>query len=158
HFRLAPPPRLDVRVCTDLSCRLRGGETLARRCEQAARTRAAGEAMVAPVSCLGRCDGAPALTVNDEPFHALDDTATASMLAAIEGRGPLPIPRPPRPLAAVNLDPYGDGMPRWAALRRLVETSDIAGALAALKAADLRGLGGAGFPTAVKWEAVRTAP
>jgi NADH:ubiquinone oxidoreductase subunit F (NADH-binding) len=30
--------------------------------------------------------------------------------------------------------------------------------LAALKAADLRGLGGAGFPAAVKWDAVRKAP
>src|SRR5438445_6875979 len=33
----------------------------------------------------------------------------------------------------------------------------VAGALATLKAAQLRGMGGAGFPAAVKWEAVRNA-
>jgi formate dehydrogenase/NADH-quinone oxidoreductase subunit F len=158
HFRLAPPPRLDVRVCTDLSCRLRGGEALRRRCEAAARTRPAGEITVTPVSCLGRCDGAPALAVNDDAVHGLDEADTEALCAALEGRGALPTPPPPRPLGAVHLDPYTDGRPRWAALRRLVESGDVAGTLATLKASGLRGLGGAGFPAAIKWDAVRTAP
>src|SRR5207249_9499394 len=33
-----------------------------------------------------------------------------------------------------------------------------AGVLATLKAADLRGLGGAGFPAFAKWDRVQTAP
>ncbi len=158
HFRLAPPPRLDVRVCTDLTCHLRGGDALRHRCEAAARTRPAGEVTVAPVSCLGRCDGAPALAVNDESYHGLDDADVAAICAAIEGGGALPAPPGPVPLGAVHLDPYADGRPRWAALKRLVESNDVAGTLATLKASDLRGLGGAGFPAAIKWDAVRQAP
>src|SRR5207237_901139 len=68
-------------------------------------------------------------------------------------------PPPPAPVAAsvLRADPDGPGEPRYAALRKLVESGDVAGALATLKAAQLRGMGGAGFPAAVKWEAVRNA-
>ena len=40
----------------------------------------------------------------------------------------------------------------------MLETRDWDGVMAQLKAAGLSGLGGAGFPTGVKWEAVRNAP
>ena len=30
HFHLTPPPRIDVRVCSDMSCHLRGGDELRR--------------------------------------------------------------------------------------------------------------------------------
>ncbi len=53
--------------------------------------------------------------------------------------------------AEAALSPYG-------ALRKLIETRDLDGVIAQLKAAGLSGLGGAGFPTGVKWEAVRKAP
>jgi NADH:ubiquinone oxidoreductase subunit F (NADH-binding) len=54
-------------------------------------------------------------------------------------------------------EPY-QGEQKYGALRRLVDTRDWEGVIAALKAAGLSGLGGAGFPTGVKWEAVRKAP
>ena len=44
------------------------------------------------------------------------------------------------------------------ALKRLVESRDWTGTFAILKAAGLRGLGGAGFPTESKWQLVRQAP
>jgi len=44
-------------------------------------------------------------------------------------------------------------------LKRLVGTSDWEeGVIAELKASGLPGLGGAGFPTGIKWKAVRDAP
>jgi len=51
----------------------------------------------------------------------------------------------------VDSEPYG-------VLRKLVETKDWEGVIATLKTAGLAGLGGAGFPTGNKWEAVRKAP
>jgi len=83
HFRLAPPPTRDVRVCTDLSCRLRGGEALVHDVEAAAHARPAGEVTVERVSCLGRCDGAPALTVNDTPYWRLDAGARDALIRAL---------------------------------------------------------------------------
>src|SRR5205814_5367454 len=46
----------------------------------------------------------------------------------------------------------------YAALRELLKTGNRAGVLATLKAADLRGLGGAGFPAFAKWERMQSAP
>src|SRR4029077_10971225 len=54
-------------------------------------------------------------------------------------------------------DPYRDSE-HYGALRRIVGTRDWDGVIAQLKASGLSGLGGAGFPTGVKWEAVRKAP
>jgi NADH:ubiquinone oxidoreductase subunit F (NADH-binding) len=57
---------------------------------------------------------------------------------------------------AVASDPY-KGSGEYTVVRRLVETRDFLGIIAALKAAGLRGMGGAGFPTSSKWEIVRNA-
>jgi NADH:ubiquinone oxidoreductase subunit F (NADH-binding) len=43
-------------------------------------------------------------------------------------------------------------------LKSFVQTKDFAGLIATLKASGLRGLGGAGFPTGMKWELVRNQP
>src|SRR4029077_10220074 len=54
-------------------------------------------------------------------------------------------------------DPYRDSE-HYGALRRIVGTRDWDGVIAQLKASGLSGLGGAGFPTGIKWEAVRKTP
>jgi NADH:ubiquinone oxidoreductase subunit F (NADH-binding) len=59
--------------------------------------------------------------------------------------------------ARLAVDPYEPGE-RYGAARRLAAGDDAAGVLAALKAAELRGMGGAGFRTGLKWEFVRNAP
>jgi NADH:ubiquinone oxidoreductase subunit F (NADH-binding) len=51
-------------------------------------------------------------------------------------------------------DPYDDGE-NYGVLRKLAATSDWDGVLAQLKASELRGMGGAGFPTSMKWDLVR---
>ena len=48
-------------------------------------------------------------------------------------------------------------LPATRSVRRFVETRDWGGILATLKASGLRGMGGAGFPTGMKWEMVRNA-
>jgi formate dehydrogenase beta subunit len=64
HFRLEPPPDVEVHVCRDQACHLGG----AAQCLSMLRGVAAefgGEARVSVdgVSCLGRCDGAPAVLI-----------------------------------------------------------------------------------------------
>src|SRR5581483_9065762 len=51
-------------------------------------------------------------------------------------------------------DPYA-GSETYGALRRLIASRDWDGVIAQLKASGLSGLGGAGFPTGIKWDAVR---
>ncbi len=149
HFRLTAAPAIDVRVCTDMSCMLRGGARVHESFAQVAASHAPGKVAVAPVSCLGRCDGAPAVSVNDVPYWGIEDGVQRA-LAAVEMGGALPAPAAP-PRIALRSDP---GTP-YAALRRLLATRDVDGVIAQLNDAGLRGMGGAGFPTARKWEAVR---
>jgi NADH:ubiquinone oxidoreductase subunit F (NADH-binding) len=56
HFHLAPPPRVTLRVCRDVACHLKGADDAIRRLQELA-----GDGVrVEGVSCLGRCDRAPA--------------------------------------------------------------------------------------------------
>ena len=160
HFRLTPPPRVDLRVCQDMSCHLRGACELRARLESRfpASGHGAGEQDVAirDVSCLGRCDEAPAVSINERIFAGVDDGEITEMVQGVLGGRELPEPARMRHGAKCASDPYGDGK-HYGAVRRLVETRDWDGAFAALKASGLRGLGGAGFPTESKWQLVRAA-
>jgi NADH:ubiquinone oxidoreductase subunit F (NADH-binding) len=51
-------------------------------------------------------------------------------------------------------DPYPDAE-KYGALRAVIAAKDWDGVLARLKEAELRGMGGAGFPTSMKWDLVR---
>jgi len=64
HFRLEPPPLVEVLVCRDLACHLaRAPELLERLKEVAAEFGGGAGVQVETVSCLGRCDGAPAALI-----------------------------------------------------------------------------------------------
>jgi NADH:ubiquinone oxidoreductase subunit F (NADH-binding) len=152
HFRRSPPAELEVSVCRDLSCRMRGATGARTRLEERATGRPGVE--VRPVSCLGRCDRAPACLVNGRPappgaaLEAMDDPAA--------GRPPA-IPDTPRP-DPLDCDASQHGEPRYALLRDLVARAAFADVPERLEAAGLRGMGGAGFPTGRKWALVRDQP
>jgi NADH:ubiquinone oxidoreductase subunit F (NADH-binding)/NADH:ubiquinone oxidoreductase subunit E len=64
HFRLKPPPEVEVRVCRDQACHLRGAIACRERLEAVATEFGGpGQVKVEGASCLGRCDGAPAVLV-----------------------------------------------------------------------------------------------
>jgi len=155
HFRLDPPAPVEVRVCADMSCHVNGAPGLHAAFEAEAQ-RVSG-VNVLPVSCLGRCDRAPAVAIND---HILDGVAESEVpdmvLAAADGKLQ-PRPRPSAVPPVLRSDPYG-GTPRYEAVQQYLATRDPQAVLATLKASGLRGLGGAGFPTATKWELVLRAP
>jgi len=157
HFYLVPPPQVDVRVCADMSCHLRGADRLKLDLEAAFRGTDPQTVSIREVSCLGRCDHAPAVMMNDEIFADIDSRGTIAMAQTLLAGGSLPEPhaRPERSPAAC--DPY-NGLGGYQVVRRFVEKRDWQEIIATLKTSGLRGMGGAGFPTGMKWEIVRNAP
>ncbi len=159
HFRLTPPPRADVAVCADMTCHLRGACDLKRRLELQYKGMGSKDVVIRDVSCLGRCDHAPAMSLNDNIYSSLDeDSAVALVNEAIAGR---PLPHPKKYVRAKGArlasDLY-DGEGRYEVVKKYIETRDAGWVISTLKASTLRGMGGAGFPTGLKWEIVRNAP
>ncbi|MGH8276265.1 MAG: NAD(P)H-dependent oxidoreductase subunit E, partial [Steroidobacteraceae bacterium] len=139
-------PSLTVRVCDSLSCALFGAEGLL-----GALQRELGPAVrVVRAPCVGLCDHAPAVEVG---HNFLKRASVASVKSAVTHRDTHPhIPD------YIDYDAYC-AAGGYRTLERL-----RSGALAVddvLKVLDdgaLRGLGGAGFPTARKWRSVRGEP
>jgi len=157
HFRTDPPKQVQLRVCHDLSCWLRGADERIARLKE--RYGADANVEFVEGSCLGRCDIAPACTVNETPETV--DRAGAAVTAAREttathGNGhPYLVPAPAKADVAWPNDPYPTPEDRYAVLRSVLagrlDTVDI---IAALKDSGLRGMGGAGFPAGRKWDLV----
>jgi formate dehydrogenase beta subunit len=154
HFRTDPPVKVELRVCHDLSCWLRGADERIAAIKE--RYGSDADVEVVEGSCLGRCDIAPACTVNEMPFPL--DEADAGVAVAMEtGREPADTtPQLPTVSAARwPNDPYSAREDRYAVLRDvLAGRLDAASIIATLKETGLRGMGGAGFPTGRKWELV----
>ncbi len=152
HFRTTPPPKVALHVCHDLSCWLRGGED--RIAAVKARYGEDTDVELVEVSCLGRCDTAPAADVNEHPAPMSD---VDSLVEAARGDGVAEAVASTRTEPWPN-DPYPAGSEvgeRYASLRALLAgelTADQV--VATLSASGLRGMGGAGFPTGKKWELV----
>ena len=69
HFRTAPPPqRAEVACCHDLSCWLHGSD---ERIAELQRARSP-NVEVREVSCIGRCDRAPAVSTEDSGVRRSD--------------------------------------------------------------------------------------
>ncbi len=123
HFRTAPPAAAEVACCQDLSCWLRGSD------ERLEELRADPSIELRAVSCIGRCDMAPA---------ASSDTT---------GVRRSEVQRPN--------DPYEPDARDYRVLRAaLGGEREMPALIEELKESGLRGMGGAGFPTGTKWELV----
>jgi len=160
HFHLKPPARVDIRVCTDMSCHLRGASLLKQELQDRLKARGGTDCSVREISCLGRCDGAPALLIStkaDEQIYdnISSDRAADIALRSLDGEA-LPRTRPERLRRELQCDPYKNTA-KYRVLYSLVQTGDYTGVISQLKDSRLRGMGGAGFPTGSKWEMVRNA-
>jgi formate dehydrogenase beta subunit len=152
HFATEPPKPVKVAVCRDLSCWLRGGDAQMRTI--AARYQADDDIDLHQVSCLGRCDIAPAAMVNARACAAVNVEGLVKRVRSkpldhgVAGTGR----RWPN-------DPYEDRADRYASLRAALggELSGDA-IVATLEESGLRGMGGAGFPTGRKWRLVAAEP
>ena len=161
HFHLAPPPKADVRVCADMSCHLNGASELRSALQSSFANSRPEDVQIRDVSCLGRCDHAPAVSLNDYIFT--DVTASmAEQLTRAALRGELLQDlHHASPSAVCKSDPYAGpaaAEKKYAVTRTLVQTQNWDGVIASLKESELRGMGGAGFPTSLKWDLVRKQP
>ncbi|MBL8797123.1 MAG: NAD(P)H-dependent oxidoreductase subunit E, partial [Planctomycetia bacterium] len=154
-YRLTPPPAADVKVCRDMACCLHGSAHL-REALQAFGTEL-GSVVVEGVSCLGQCDRPVAVSINEHVYRGLPEEELRTRIRAAVAREPLPHQHADRAPLGWKIDVY-QGKPAYDALRRWAEKPDADGLLKSLETANLRGMGGAGFPTFRKWSAVRAAP
>jgi NADH:ubiquinone oxidoreductase subunit F (NADH-binding)/NADH:ubiquinone oxidoreductase subunit E len=157
HFHLEPPPKAEIRVCADMSCHLSGACELRAELMLRFASTSPDDVKIRDVSCLGRCDQAPAVSIND---HILTDmtAARAEHLARAAMRGePIHEPHPEEARVACASDPYGNGE-KYGVVRSLIQSKAFDDVLAQLEAAKLVGMGGAGASTSFKWGIVRKQP
>jgi formate dehydrogenase beta subunit len=158
HFRLTPPPKADVCVCQDMSCHLRGADALRASLEDRLQNLSSAEVTIRGASCLGRCDTAPAVAINDRIYSRLTESQLEQIVRDAVTQGAQPEPAASRRNVPCASDPYAAPTERYAAVRRFIQSRDADSIFADLKASGLRGLGGAGFPAETKWQAVRKQP
>ncbi len=147
HDEQTPPPEITVRVCDSLSCQLAGAEALHQALSQGTNP---DQVRVVSAPCMGRCDTAPVVAVG---HHHVGNATPENVNQAIDQRRIRPAPIPWQRLA----DYQSSGGYRLLIDCRVGRVS-VDQLLEELEHAGLRGLGGAGFPTFRKWQAVRAEP
>jgi NADH:ubiquinone oxidoreductase subunit F (NADH-binding)/NADH:ubiquinone oxidoreductase subunit E len=157
-YRLTPPPAVSVKVCRDMACHLQGAPRLQQSLEAYGRELGGSQVEVCGVSCLGQCDKPVAVLVNDHHvYRGLSEDELRARMRTSLAHEPLPHQKVDSSPLGWKIDPY-DGNPRYEAVRQFVANPDANTLLKKLEIANLRGMGGAGFPTFRKWSAVRGAP
>lgn len=162
HFRLKPPVRVDVRVCDDMSCHLYG----ARQLRHALQRQYAGMediVQVRDISCVGRCDHAPVVSINEHYHDSSDFRSVAAfidkeLVAPRAERHSVPPRSPEERGIRIQCDPYESKDEQYTIYKRLLFARNFDETLALLKTGELRGMGGAGFSTYIKWEGARKSP
>jgi NADH:ubiquinone oxidoreductase subunit F (NADH-binding)/NADH:ubiquinone oxidoreductase subunit E len=151
HFLTEPPKRVTLHACRDLSCWLHDADERIAAIRQ--RYGPDADVEFTEVSCIGRCDAAPAVSVNERPAAAGD--AGTLIAAARDGQVP---PAEPRSYAGGRPwpnDPYASVAQRYGVLRAVLAGElDTGQIITALQDSGLRGMGGAGFPAGRKWDLV----
>lgn len=77
HYRRTPPAQCRVSICRDMSCRLRGSVQIAAELRGLVSKVGEERLSVHEASCLGRCDRAPAMLI--ENTVSLDIGSTVSL-------------------------------------------------------------------------------
>jgi NADH:ubiquinone oxidoreductase subunit F (NADH-binding)/NADH:ubiquinone oxidoreductase subunit E len=154
-YRLSPPPSVEVKVCRDMACHLKGADRLRESLDAFGKELGGPEVSVCGVSCLGQCDQPVAVTINDHHvYRGLSEDVLRQWMRIAYTRGTLPHQHVKSGPLGWKIDPY-DGKPRFDALKAFLKDPNVDVLLKKLEVAGLRGMGGAGFPTYRKWSSVR---
>ena len=157
-----------IRVCTDISCSLHGGDAVLEAvCQhlssEPGKPCSEGEYRIEQVTCLGLCNHAPAVLSGESAIGpALPEQAPAIVARSL--------PRPPSHVSGdLRLLTANCGGESPADLARYRAGGGYQGlqralgmppaeVIAEVKASGLVGRGGAAFPTGVKWESAASVP
>jgi NADH-quinone oxidoreductase subunit F len=176
-LRRQPAGKYHVQVCTNISCMLRGGNELYQHVQKRLgignrEVQKSGTFSLEEVECMGACSGAPAIQVNYDFHEELDADKVDAILEQLE-RGKIPKPVPvisgslhPRHPDEVVVISKRFGMPNstkmdayresggYLALEKALKQMTPDSIIDEVKKSSLRGRGGAGFPTGMKWSFV----
>jgi NADH-quinone oxidoreductase subunit F len=176
-LRRKPAGKHHVQVCTNISCMLRGAQQLYEHVQQKLgignkQTTPDGMFSLEEVECIGACTGAPALQVNYDFYENLSTEGVDALVDGIDaGRRPQPVActsgavhqRHPAEVLVISqrfgipnshkLEVYlgNDG---YKALEKALKQMTPDEVIEEVKKSNLRGRGGAGFPTGAKWSFV----
>ena len=176
-LRRKPAGRNHVQVCTNISCMLRGGNELYAHVQKRLgignrEVSPSGTFSLEEVECIGACTGAPAIQVNFDYFENLDNDKVDVIFEQIQdGKKPKPVPvisgalheRNPNEVVVISqrfgipnsrsIDTYlqTEG---YQALEKALKQMTPESIIDEVKKSSLRGRGGAGFPTGLKWSFV----
>jgi NADH-quinone oxidoreductase subunit F len=175
-LRRKPAGKYHVQVCTNVSCKLRGADKLWEHAQRKLEighkeTSADGAFSLEEVECLGACTGAPAMQVNYDFYENLTverfDAITAQLdrgdhpatsqptSGSVHKRHPDEVPVVSRMFGTPNSHTMAvylkhDG---YEGLKKALSMSPEQ-VIEEVKKSGLRGRGGAGFPTGMKWSFV----
>jgi NADH-quinone oxidoreductase subunit F len=173
-FHTAPVGRRELRVCTSLPCRLRGGLDLLAQLRrrlgiEPGETTPGGEVTLTEVECLCACEMAPMAQLDERFVGPLAGDVLELLVqdALVAPGSPECTPEPEPYVDAsgpVLSTRFGDPDGTWleayvagggyAAAQRALTSMTPAQVIETVSQANLRGLGGAGFPTGRKWSFV----
>ena len=176
-FSEKPQGRNVIRLCNDVIDRMFGADRVAQAFEEAfgirvGETTPDGLVTLQYTPCIGMCDQPPAAIINDQIVTWLSTDAARHIAEVIksgkkvfeawqsvgDGNNAHPLVHAMvhnniRKRGPVIFDAFTSG----AALSKAVAVSPVE-IIKVIKASRLRGRGGAGFPTGMKWEFTRGAP
>ncbi len=144
----APPPPITIRVCESLTCDMYGAHHLLNELKENTDKK---HVRIQPVPCVGRCAGAPVAVAGTKPIeHANKE----SVIAAIENKT-LSDDLPSDYTDYENYKKNGGYKTLVDCIKGKNKPDDI---IKLLEDSNLRGLGGAGFPTGRKWRILGQQP
>ena len=143
----APPAPLTIRVCDSLSCEMLGSDALYDALEGRLDS---SQVRLVRAPCMGRCECAPVAEIGHH--HVVNATADSIMDAVKNGQTHPDIP------PYIDFDEYVKNGGYNILKACISGDTDIEDIVSALEASELRGLGGAGFPTGRKWRFVLAEP
>jgi NADH-quinone oxidoreductase subunit F len=176
-LRRKPMGKYHVQVCTNVACMLRGGNELLDRAKKRLEighkeTTKDGVFSLEEVECIGACTGAPAMQINYDFYENLTPATFDRLIQELDyGRKAEPVPvisgalheREPGEILVISkrwglenstkIDVFlqnGGYQALDKALKQMTPESIID----EMKKSNLRGRGGAGFPTGMKWSFV----
>jgi NADH-quinone oxidoreductase subunit F len=174
-FRPDPSGKVHLRVCKSLSCDLGGCGKLFETIKNKlgigiGETTPDGLFTVTAFECLADCSGAPAMMVNDQHLSKVSTKRLEQLIDEVASTkrvptAPVPPPQPPHAcekrvlLENISKPGYTGSLAQYqanggyTALKKAL-TMDAPSIINEVKTSGLRGRGGAGFPTGVKWSFV----